>query len=563
MQFHSPASRSASVKRTVIAEVVILMLSGMCALEAAAQTAVPAQSLPTPGAVLDATRPAESLIPAPRKESGIVLPRSADAQQLDPDAPRTLVKAFRIVGNKEIDAATLHRLIDAEAGKPLNLFELNKIIRTVTDFYRKQGFPVARAVIPAQRVEDGNVTIEVIEGRIDRTVFTGNKLYSDEFLQPWGAPLLGQTVRVEPLEERVLTLNDLPGLTTRAVLIPGLEYGTTTTEFLASEKSYDGEVSLNNYGRPEIGRTRADASFNLNNPFGIGDQLGVRTSMSEHGLLKLGGLNYSLPLNVYGTRLALSYTHIDYGIGGELARLDIQGKSQLASATVIHPFLRSASQNLYGTFAVRSFTGKQEALGVELSKSRVSVVEAGTAWNHVSDSFDVATAALRVSSNFNSYKEDHSNVGQKFKIDGDVSYLYNLGQSWSVKLAGAAQWTPDTLADAEKFSLGGPTSVRGYPSADVRGDRGAFGSLELRYRTTLFGAPGWFGVFADGGRVSRVEQVEGLPKSNTIGSAGFGATFFPTKGTQLEVLAAKPTSSLDPSDQRKNGRVWVNLTTRF
>ncbi|XYJ12690.1 ShlB/FhaC/HecB family hemolysin secretion/activation protein [Telluria sp. B2] len=563
MQFSSSVSRSAPVKRTVIAEVVVLILSGMFALDAAAQSQVPVQSVPTPGAVLESTRAAESPIPPPKKESGLVLPRSADGQQLDPNAPRTLVKAFRIVGNKEIDAATLHRLVDAEAGKPLNLFELHRITRLVTDFYRKQGFPVARAVIPAQRVEDGNVTIEVIEGRIDRTTFTGNELYSEPFLQRWSAPLLGQAVRVEPLEERVLTLNDLPGLTTRAVLIPGLGYGTTTTEFLVSEKAYDGEVSVNNYGRPEIGRTRVDASANLNNPFGIGDQLGVRTSVSEHGLLKLGGLNYSLPLNVQGTRLALSYTHINYGISGELARLDIKGKSQLASATVIHPFLRSAQENLYGTFAVRSFAGEQSALDVELSKSRVSVFEAGTAWNHIDDDFNVATAGLRVSSNFNGYKEDHSNVGQKFKIDGEVSYLYNLTPAWNVKLAGAAQWTPDTLADAEKFSLGGPTSVRGYPSADVRGDRGAFASVELRYRTTLFGAPGWFGVFADGGRVSRVEAVEGQPKSNAIGSAGIGATFFPTKGTQLEVLAAKPTSSLDPSDMRKNGRVWVNLTTRF
>jgi hemolysin activation/secretion protein len=550
-------SFSTKARRTAIAEVVFLMLSGMSVVDAAAQT------VPSPGAVLDSTRSAASPIPAPKKESSLVLPAAQDAAALDPNAARTQVNAFRIVGNKEIDAATLHGLIDSEAGKPLNLFELSKIARVITEFYRSHGFPVARAVIPAQKVENGNVTIEVIEGRIDRTTFTGNKLYSTEFLQRWAAPLIGKTVQVAALEERVLTLNDLPGLQTQAVLIPGLEYGTTTTEFLATEKQYDGEISLNNYGRPEIGRTRIDANANLNNPFGIGDQLGVRTSVSEHGLLKLGGINYSLPLNTDGTRLALSYTHIRYGIGGELASLDIQGKSQLASATVIHPFLRSAAQNLYGTFAVRSFSGKQSALDVELSKSRVSVFEAGAAWNHIDERFNVATAGMRVSTNFNPYKEEHSNVGQKFKIDADASYLYNLDSSWSVKASGAAQWTPDTLADAEKFSLGGPTSVRGYPSADVRADRGVFASLELRYRTQVLGAPGYFSTFVDGGHVSRVEEVEGLPTSYSIGSAGFGATFFPTRQLQLDLMAGTPTGSLDPSDLRKNGRLWFNLTTRF
>lgn len=550
-------SLSFPARRTAIAEVVFVMLSGVCMLDAAAQT------VPSPGAVLDSTRPAASVIPAPKQDSSLVLPSAVDAAALDPNAARTQVNAFRIVGNKEIDAVTLHGLVDSEAGKPLNLFELSKIARVITEFYRSHGFPVARAVIPAQKVENGTVTIEVIEGRIDRTTFTGNTLYSTEFLQRWAAPLLGQTVRVASLEERVLTLNDLPGLQTQAVLLPGLEYGTTTTEFLATEKAYDGEVSLNNYGRPEIGRTRIDANANLNNPFGIGDQLGVRTSVSEHALLKLGGLNYSLPLNTDGTRLALSYTHIRYGIGGELKSLDIQGKSQLASATVIHPFLRSAAQNLYGTFAVRSFSGKQSALGVELSKSRVSVVEAGAAWNHVDDRFNVATAGMRVSTNFNPYKEDHSNVGQKLKIDADASYLYNLGGAWSVKAAGAAQWTPDAVADAEKFSLGGPTSVRGYPSADLRADRGVFASLELRVRTTASGAPGYFSAFVDGGHVSRVEPAEGLPKSYSIGSAGVGATFFPTRSTQFELMAGVPTSSTDPSDLRTAGRFWFNLTQRF
>jgi len=550
-------SLSTKARRTAIAEVVFVMLSGVSMLDAAAQT------VPSPGAVLDSTRPAASPIPAPKKESSLVLPSASDAAALDPNAARTQVNAFRIVGNKEIDAVTLHGLIDGEAGKPLNLFELSKIARVITEFYRSHGFPVARAVIPAQKVENGSVTIEIIEGRIDRTTFTGNKLYSTEFLQRWAAPLLGRTVQTGPLEERVLTLNDLPGLQTQAVLIPGLEYGTTTTEFLTTETSYDGEVSLNNYGRPEIGRTRIDANANLNNPFGIGDQLGVRTSVSEHALLKLGGLNYSLPLNTDGTRLALSYTHIRYGIGGELKSLDIQGKSQLASATVIHPFLRSAAQNLYGTFAVRSFAGKQDALGVELSKSRVSVFEAGAAWNHIDERFNVATAGVRVSSNFNPYKEEHTNVGQRFKIDADASYQYNLSSVWSVKAAGAAQWTPDTLADAEKFSLGGPTSVRGYPSADIRADRGIFGSLELRYRTTASGAPGYFSAFVDGGHVSRVTPIDSLPNSYSIGSAGVGATFFPTRATQLELMAGVPTSSLDPSDLRKAGRFWLNLTTRF
>lgn len=551
-----PASRTLAVKRTVIAEVILLMLGSACAVDALAA------SIPTPGSVLNSVRPVESVIPPAQTES-IVVPPTVEGQTLDPNGARIHIAAFRIVGNDEIDSATLHGLIDAEAGKPHNLYELDKIARIITDYYRSKGYPVARAVIPAQKVEFGNVTIEVIEGRIDRSSFTGNKLYSEKFLQRWTLPLEGHTAKTETLEERVLTLNDLPGLSTRAVLTPGAEYGTTTTQFVATEKPLEGEVSVNNYGRREIGRARVDAAANLNNPLGIGDQFGVRGSYSEAGLLKLAGVNYSLPLNTDGTRLALSYTDIRYRIGGDLSVLDIKGKSQLASATVIHPFQRSQQQNLYGTLGARTFHGEQTVLGFETSDNRVSVAEVGTAWNHIDDGYNIATASARASSNFHSYNENDSTIGQKLKLDGDASYLYNLNSIWAVQLSGAAQWAADTLADAEKFSLGGASSVRGYPSADVLGDRGVFASLELRYRTRIFTAPGYFSAFVDGGHVSRIHPAVGSDKSNSIGSAGVGATFFPVSAVQLELLAALPTGGHDTSDAHDSGRLWANLTTRF
>src|SRR3546814_3743458 len=44
-------------------------------------------------------------------------------------------------------------------------------------------------------------------------------------------------------------------------------------------------------------------------------------------------------------------------------------------------------------------------------------------------------------------------------------------------------YSPDPLVDTEAYSLGGPNTVRGFPSAEVRGDRGYFGSVTLRRRS--------------------------------------------------------------------------------
>ena len=536
--------------------VLTLMLAGFAATGAFAQTAV------TPGTVLDTVRPSADVAPAPSTQPSLVLP-PAPAQNLDPHAPRTRINAFRIVGNQVIATEALQGLLAPYAGASYNLAGLAKVTAAITDYYRQQGYAVARAVVPAQKVENGVLTIEVIEGRVDKVQFRGNQRYSQSFLQRYGQALAGQVVRVDSLEERILTLDDLPGLSAQAVLTPGADYGSTTVDLTVKEKNADGEISINNHGRREVGQIRIDASANLNNPFGTGDQIGVRGSYSERGLIQMGGLSYSLPLNTRGTRLAASYTSVDYRIGGDLASLDINGQSKLGSVTLIHPLLRSQKQNVIGTLGLRYFSGEQRLSAVPVTASSITVAEAGMAWNRVDDAFNITSGAARLSSNFRSTTDGVRDDTQRFKLDVDASHLRHLSQRVDVRLAGGAQLSSRTLADAEKFSLGGPNSVRGYPAADVRGDRGVFASVEGRYRNNFANLPSYWSVFADAGYVARRNAGAGTPYSNTIASVGMGFTFFPNKAMVGELVAALPTTGLDTSDKRNNGRVWFNLTTRF
>src|SRR3546814_5324802 len=69
-------------------------------------------------------------------------------------------------------------------------------------------------------------------------------------------------------------------------------------------------------------------------------------------------------------------------------------------------------------------------------------------------------------------------------------------------------YSPDPLVDTEAYSLGGPNTVRGFPSAEVRGDRGYFGSVTLR-RPTFIGNTQWAGrVFVDAGKRSEEHTSE-------------------------------------------------------
>lgn len=522
-----------------------------------------AQTTLTPGAIMETVPKEAPQIPQPRRDAPVQVTPVEGARNLDPNAPRFAVSSFKITGNSAIDAAELQGVVAERVGKSYNLFELQKVADELTAYYRQRGYPVARAVLPAQKVEGGVVTIEIIEGRADSVTFEGNETYSESLLQRWAAPLIGKPVKLDAVEERMLAIDDLPGVTASAVLTQGALYGGTNLAVQVDDKPVEGQVSLNNYGRKEVGEGRIDANLALNNPLGIGDQIGVRTSYSDGGLLRLYGASYSLPLNIYGTRLALSYTTVDYRIGGDLRDLDLNGKSEIASATVLHPFLRSQRENLFGTVAVRSFSGRQYTDDLRLSDSDVTVLELGVAWNRIHDDFSYTAASMRVSSNFRDSDKGTRNDAHKFKIEGEATHLMPLATNWDLKLTGAGLWSPDALIDAERFSLGGPTSVRGYPAADVLGDRGIFGSVEARYRVSLGTAPGFISAFVDGGRTARKYAAAGTAEARNLASVGVGFTIQPSEHFNAQIMAAVPVTSTDPGDDRNYGRLWVSLNGAF
>lgn len=521
-----------------------------------------AQGVISPGQVLETVRPEQQIAPPPTVAPVISTDLPATTG-LDPDAPRFNVEQLRIVGARAIDSAELQQLIADFAGKRYNLFELQAVLDRITTLYRERGFPVARAVLPAQKIENGVVTVEVIEGRIDQVVFSGNERYGPELLARWGAPLVDRDVRVDLLEERLLLINDLPGMTARAVLRPGERYGATATEVAVSEKPVEGRLSFNNYGREEVGEHRLDGAVQFNNPLGIGDQLALTASRSEDDLLALYGISYSLPVGVHGTRLAANYTYVDYDVGGELHELDLSGESHLGSIGLSHPLLRSRSENLYATLSVRSFAGEQYFGGDTLSRSEVTLVEAGLAWNQLHASGNASAAGIRVSTNLHDSDEGSADNAHLFKIDGEFTHLLRLSQSWELKLETAGMWSPDALVDAERFGLGGPSSVRGYPSAWSLGDRGLFASVEGRYRFRAAQVPMLFSVFADGGHIARKYPAVGTPKTADLSSVGMGLQFAPAPWLTAEVTGALPTGDMKSADGHEGGRVWFSLIGTF
>jgi hemolysin activation/secretion protein len=118
------------------------------------------------------------------------------------------------------------------------------------------------------------------------------------------------------------------------------------------------------------------------------------------------------------------------------------------------------------------------------------------------------------------------------------------------------------LPDTEKFSLGGPGSVRAFRPSEVRGDSGYLATVELRRPFTVAGRLGAFRITADAGEV--IYKAPGFTDSrDRLRSIGVGASFFPARGITASIDIARPMGATHTASDDKNHRIWVNVSASF
>ena len=172
---------------------------------------------------------------------------------------------------------------------------------------------------------------------------------------------------------------------------------------------------------------------------------------------------------------------------------------------------------------------------------------------------------------------DQSTSGAK--TDGSYSKTYlqifrlqRIVENLEIQILGSAQFSNKNLDSSEKFSLGGISGVRAYPSGEASGDEGKKISYEIKYdasdysifsKTDMF-----FTVFYDYGNIKQYKNLIGinLTTPNKYSLKGWGITFdiinsgkYGFKFGWADSLSGNPgkTNSGNNSDGKDNSsRYW-------
>lgn len=409
------------------------------------------------------------------------------------DSSVVAVKRFVFSGNTVIDSETLHKIVQADEGRQLSLSQLQDTADTVSNFYHEQGYFLARVVIPNQEVKDGEVMLQVIEGKIGVVVVPQTHYYQEAFIR--GAfTQIGRekVIRRETLERGLLLLNENPGLTVKSALQAGKDPETTDIllEVLEDNK-ITGNFQLDNFGSRLTSTERLSLGVDIPRVGIDGSLLSLRlvSGLPPYDFF-FGRVGYSIPIGSDGTHLLAYFVGGSFEIGREFAVLDIKGSGTSLGISVVHPFIKTRSDSLTGEIGLDYKDSDQSLLGNVSSSDRIRSLRVGANWTNFSGSGRNLIAGYLhqgLGAGFLGGMENREPFSSRPVAEADNNFTKLTldaarGQQISprtfVTTRLSSQMTTRSLVAGEQFTIGGPDTVRGYPTAEFSGDNGLVVSVE-------------------------------------------------------------------------------------
>lgn len=510
--------------------------------------------------VVSKTLSAPSIQPQTETRPAITRPQQGETESaLGPDATKIKFKLTKIIleGNRVYSNQNLALLYKDKINTTISIAELENIVQSITSYYRNNGYILSRAVLPPQHVSNGVVHIKILEGYISKVTVLGDPKRAKYILQGYGDRIAAKKpTQLNVMEYYLRLANELPGVSVRAVLEPSkTNQGASDMNLVAQTKTFDGYISYDDYGTRYIGPQQVTASISGNSVFQSGDSTHLTTVRTAKPLeLQYVDLSHDFPIGTQGLRASLGANSSKTRPQFTLAPLKISGDALNAYTTIQYPLIRERSSDLTLTGGGNWIDSGVDSFDFTLYNDHIRSLKGGLNYN-LSDSYKgVNTISgtlehgfahiLGASSDPNSLTVSRFGAdGYYTKINLNAGRLQSLFWRLSTFIYATGQYSFEPLLASAQFAFGGSQLGRGYDPAEIIGDKGAAGSVELRLDT----APGWFllqtaqpYVFYDIGAIWNIKHVVNVPMKLSASSLGVGVRFVLTKNFSGNLMFAQP-----------------------
>jgi hemolysin activation/secretion protein len=501
------------------------------------------QGSPTPG--INPVEPQPPALPEPE-----LLP-SPDELLQPPTSPPTIappllpdnipgtitVERFEVIGSTVFSPEELAAVTAPFSQRPIAFTELLQVQDAIAELYIQRGYITSGAFIPPQGLNNGVVTIEVIEGEVERIEVTGTRRLNSNYVRSRLARATQTPLQVNQLVEtlQLLQLNPLVE-NLSAELAAGSKTGTSVLRVTVEEApSFSAILRVDNGRSPSVGTVRRHVTLEEGNLFGFGDSF-ILGYTNTDGSNSLDEASYTIPINARNSTFKLSYSRSSSNvIEAPFNQVDIESNARDYQITYRQPLIDTPTQEFaLGLSAVRresdtSLLGDGFRLSPganEQGETRISAIEFFQEWINrgstevfaLRSQFSLGIGALNATIN------EKSPDSQFFSWRGQAQYLRLLAPDTILLFRSDIQLSNDALVPIEQFGLGGIDSVRGYRQDALLSDNGLFTSAEVRIPIARI--PEWNSIlqvtpFVEIGTTWN-SSGRANPDPNTLAAAGLG-----------------------------------------
>lgn len=438
--------------------------------------------------------PTDELLPgsAPGTTPEFELP-AQPGTGLRPGGPRVWVEKVAFSGNQAIAEPALQTVAAPFLGRALDAFDLESLRMALTRFYIERGYVNSGALIPDQRIVDGLLHIDIVEGALTRLELSGNRSLDTAWLESRLLPSSAEPLHLPSLQERLGLLLEQP-LIERidARVRPGARRGEAVLEAVVEEAvPWRFDLQADNALPRSLGAAQLSILGAHRSLTGQADPLALELTLAEG--LRAAGFSYQRPLWRPQTLLLAAAQVSEADVVEEPFRaLDVESRFLTLQFGVRQALRQSRADSLWLELLLERRRNETFLLGrpfsfspgVRSGVSEVSVLVFSQEWvRRSTDEVLALRSSLRfgldaLGATVNTGLPD----GRFFSWRGQGQWVRRVREGraqWVVRLE--AQLSPDALLPMEKYAVGGLYSVRGYRQDVLVRDQGFAASLEYRH----------------------------------------------------------------------------------
>lgn len=482
-------------------------------------------------------------------------------------------------------------------GKTVSVAEICEIRDRAATILRREGY-LAAVQVPPQRIENGVIRFDALVAKLVGVQVRGEAGRSEDLIAGYLRHIENQDVfNIRQAERYLLLARDTPGLDVRLVLRPAnAAPGEVIGEVTVRRAPIEADAFVQNLGSRSAGRWGGLARVQLNGLTGLGDRTTfsffTTADFDEQQVIEAG---HSYKLGGEGLTLTgdFSYAWTRPSLGSQF---DLKARTLSAFAELSYPFVRSQTENLFGSSGLnvvnQNVDQRLNGQSVALNRDRLRVLYARLDYDNVDPQsvantagFSLSEPRWRIAGGIELRQGVDLNASERCR-GGQVCLLsrgaadptafvaraqslveYRPLPRLTLSVAPRAQYAPHSVLSYEQFSVGNFTTGRGYDPGSLTGDSGLGFQSEVRVGSLLPRTVDGFAFqpygFADLGITwSHVPAFVGEPERQRLWSVGGGVRAAWGQRARLDVALAAPLNRTRVQPER-DIRLLVSLSTKL